>query len=74
MISCRILHSLHLRTSDGRTIAHNTRHRNSGEDSKLGRVAYIGAHAGLNCFKAVFTDGSTEEFSAVEIRNRLMPE
>jgi len=63
-----------LRAFDGRTIAHKTRHGNSGEDSKLGRVAYIGDHAGLKCFKVVFTDGSTGEFSAVEIRNRLMPE
>jgi hypothetical protein len=35
-----------LRASVGRTIAHKTRHGNSGEDSKLGRVAYIGDHAG----------------------------
>ena len=63
-----------LRAFDGRTIAHKTRHGNSGEDSKLGRVAYIGDHAGLKCFKVVFTDGSTGEFSTVEIRNRLMPE
>ena len=63
-----------LRASDGRTTAHKTRHGNSGEDSKLGRVAYIGDHAGLKCFKVVFTDGSTGEFSTVEIRNRLMPE
>ena len=48
-----------LRAFDGRTIAHKTRHGNSGEDSKLGRVAYIGDHAGLKCFKVVFTDGST---------------
>jgi len=63
-----------LRAFDGRTIAHKTRHGNSGEDSKLGRVAYIEDHAGLKCFKVVFTDGSTGKFSAVEIRNRLMPE
>jgi len=63
-----------LRAFDGRTIAHKTRHGNSGEDIKLGRVAYIGDHAGLKCFKVVFTDGSTGEFSAVEIRKRLMPE
>ena len=63
-----------LRAFDGRTIAHKARHGNSGEDSKLDRVAYIGEHKGLKCFKVVFTDGSTGEFSAVEIRNRLMPE
>jgi hypothetical protein len=63
-----------LRAFDGRTIAHKTRHGNSGEDSKLGRATYIGEHASLKCFKVVFTDGSTGEFSAVEIRHRLVPE
>jgi len=50
--------SQELRAFDGRTTVHKTRHGNSGEDSKLGRVAYIGDHAGLKCFKVGFTDGS----------------
>jgi len=54
-----------LRAFDGRTIAHKTRHGNSGENSKLGTVAYIGDHAGLKCFQVVFTDGRTGEFSTV---------
>jgi hypothetical protein len=39
------------------TIAQRYSHGNSGEDRKLGRVAYFGDNAGLKCFKVVFTDG-----------------
>lgn len=62
-----------LRAFDGRTIAHRTR-AGSKETAQLGVVRYMGDDAGNKCFRVLFRDGSTAEFSATEIRNRLMPE
>ena len=62
-----------LRAFHGRTIAHKMRVKGK-ETAQLGKVRYKGGHAGLKCFSVKFPCGITVDFSAVEIRNRLMPD
>eukprot|EP00983_Pelagomonas_calceolata_P066096 1148865-Pelagomonas_calceolata.AAC.2 len=58
---------------EGRTVAHKERHGGHLR-SRLGKVHYLGAGAGLKCFRVIFEDGSSMNMSRVEVQNRLMPE
>ena len=65
--------SQELAAFEGRTVAHKD--KQGGQlRSRLGRVHYLGAGAGLKCFRVIFEDGSSMTMSGVEVRNRLMPE
>lgn len=62
-----------LKAFHGRTVAHKQR-INGQEIAKLGKVIHKGNCADLKCFRVKFSDGSVEEMSAVQVRNRLMPQ
>eukprot|EP00983_Pelagomonas_calceolata_P024396 767679-Pelagomonas_calceolata.AAC.1 len=65
--------SQELAAFEGRTEAHKERHGGQLR-SRLGRVHYLGAGAGLKCFQVMFKNGSSMTMSGMEVRNRLMPE
>jgi hypothetical protein len=57
---------------EGQTIAH--KEKVGGRlTSRLWVVRYLGARAGLKCFRAKTENGSAICFSAVKVRHRLMP-
>eukprot|EP00983_Pelagomonas_calceolata_P015839 502103-Pelagomonas_calceolata.AAC.1 len=63
VVSCR--RSQELAAFEVRTVAHKERHGGQLR-SRLGRVHYSGAGAGLKCFQVMFEDGRSMTMSGVE--------
>jgi len=61
-----------LKALEGRTVAHKEK-RGGRTKAKLGTVSYLGVGIRDRCFKINFDDGSHAQFTANEVRDKLMP-